>query len=285
MWAGPWSLPAASRNSSIQRRTGSTSWVDLSATDSPTPFQKFVIQLRLVGFAEAFGLGRLGLVCLRQPILSRLEALQSWNRCAESGVPPFGMANWLLQQVDLAEQSVDEPGDPVVAITADRPIIDHQERRDGDGIHGFPRGHEVGIFRAGEGGRKIQVLNCLLERDGDEMESAFLVLDVPEQGRNFSDRTEPRVAVSVEHLLEGGNVIRLGIDIRGDSQSIEEVTQGRVRQIAWGIHLFSSQVADRSDLFARQDMEIGVEDFGDIVYPVFEIRDAILGLHELHGVG
>ena len=60
------------------------------------------------------------------------------------------------------------------------------------------------------------------------MESAFIVLDVPEERRNFSDRTEPCVAVSVEHLLEGGNVIRLGIDIRGDSQSIEEVTQRRV---------------------------------------------------------
>src|SRR6266478_4791165 len=228
MWAGPWSLPAASRNSSIQRRTGSTSRVDLSATDSPSPFQKLVIKLPLVGFAEAFGLDRLDLVCLRQPILSRLEALQSWNCRADGGLPPFGVANWLLQQVDLSEQSVDEPGDPVVAVTADRPVIDHQERRDGDGIHGFPGGHQVGIFRVGEGGRKIQVLNCLLERDGDEMESAFIVLDVSEQGRNFTDRTEPCVAVSVEHLLEGGNVIRLGINIRGDSQSIEEVAQRRV---------------------------------------------------------
>jgi len=60
------------------------------------------------------------------------------------------------------------------------------------------------------------------------MESAIIVLDVPEERRNFSDRTEPRVALSVEHLLEGGNVIRLGIDIRGDSESIEEVTQRRV---------------------------------------------------------
>src|SRR5882757_10044987 len=164
MWAGPWSLPAASRRSSMRRRTGSTSWVDLSATDSPAPFQKLVIQLRLVGFAEAFGLGSLGLICLRQPILSCLEALQSWNRCPDSGLPPFGMANWLLQQVDLAEQSVDEPGDPVVAITADRPRIDHQARRGGDGIHGLPRGHAVGILGAGEGGRKIHVLNWLLER-------------------------------------------------------------------------------------------------------------------------
>src|SRR5260370_23587688 len=98
MWAGPWSLPAASRNSSIRRRTGFTSWVDLSAIESPAPFQKLIIQLRLVGFAEAFGRGSLGLVCLRQPILSRLEALQSWNRCPESGLPPFGMANWLLQR-------------------------------------------------------------------------------------------------------------------------------------------------------------------------------------------
>src|SRR5258707_14515959 len=155
MWAGPWSLPAASRNSSIRRRTGFTSWVDLSAIESPAPFQKLVIQLRLVGFAEAFGRGSLGLVCLRQPILSRLEALQSWNRCSDSGLPPFRMANGLLQQVDLSEQSVDEPGDPVIAITADRPIIDHQERRDGDGVHGFPRGHQVRIFRAREGRREI----------------------------------------------------------------------------------------------------------------------------------
>src|SRR5258708_24695816 len=127
MWEGPWSLPAASRRSSIRRRTGSTSWVDLSATNSPPPFQKLVIQLRLVGVAEAFGLDRLGLVCLRQPILSRLEALQSWTRCPDSGLPPFGMADWLLQQVDLAEQSVDEPGDPGGAITADRATIDHPE--------------------------------------------------------------------------------------------------------------------------------------------------------------
>ena len=52
-----------------------------------------------------------------------------------------------------------------------------------------------------------------------------------------------------------------------------------------GHTLFSSQVADRSDLFARQDVEIGVEHFGDIVDPVFEIGNAVLGLHELHGVG
>src|SRR5262245_16137013 len=133
MWAGPWSLPAASRRNSIRRRTGFTSWVDLSATESPAPFQKLVIQLRLVAFPEAPGLGSLDLVCLRQPILSRLEALQSWNHCPNSGLSPFGMANGLLQQVDLSEQSVDEPGDPVIAITADRPIIDHQEGRDGDG--------------------------------------------------------------------------------------------------------------------------------------------------------
>src|SRR5712692_5269913 len=155
MWAGPWSLPAESRKSSIRRRIGSTSWVDLSATDSPAPFQKLVIQLRLVGFAEAFGLDSLGLVCLRQPILSRLEALQSRNRCPDSGLPPFGMANWLLQQVDLSEQSVDESGDPVVAIASYGPMIDHQERRDSDGVDGFPRRHQVGIFPVGEGGRKI----------------------------------------------------------------------------------------------------------------------------------
>src|SRR5215470_10577950 len=35
--------------------------------------------------------------------------------------------------------------------------------------------------------------------------------------------------------------------------------------------LFSSQIANRFDLFARQDVEVGVEHFGDIVDPVFEI--------------
>jgi len=82
----------------------STSWVDLSATDSPTPFQKFVIQLRLVGFAELL-VSPLGLVCLRQPILSRLEALQSWNRCPIA-VSAIWDGELLLQQVDLANRAL-----------------------------------------------------------------------------------------------------------------------------------------------------------------------------------
>src|SRR6187401_2754743 len=96
------------------------------------------------------------------------------------------------------------------------------------------------------------------------MEFPGVVLDVLDDGRPLRNARDPGVPLASEKLLQAAVGIGLLVDVCFDAHAAEDDACRRISDAPFGEYPFPLQVLQAPDLLPRHDVNVVVEQAGDV---------------------